>query len=337
MTEAQLKILQGCKSSLIASKNFKIILKDLNESGGFENSEGSWQISNDDNRAVALLPSFISVKVRYQIIIDSLTVFPFTMSEKLCLQWNDFKENAIGAFGNLRDDHDFADVTLATEDGRQVEAHKVILASSSPFFQNLLKRNRHPHPLIYLRGVRSDDLLAIVDFLYCGEANVYQENLDSFLAIAEELQLKGLMGKANAGDEVVKTETVEMPISKKVNQINKKFTNISKDSSVFQTKSNEEILSKVDGAVALTSYFSGDFQELDEKCHSMMEKTSNRHTNGQLLCRCKICGKEDRDTNLKNHIEINHLEGVSIPCNFCEKTFRSRHSQTMHIGRNHKI
>ena len=36
---------------------------------------------------------------------------------------------------------------------------------------------------------------APVDFLYRGEANVYQENLDSFLAIAEELQLKGLMGQ----------------------------------------------------------------------------------------------------------------------------------------------
>ena len=50
------------------------------------------------------------------------------MSEKLCLQWNDFKENAIGAFGSLREDADFADVTLACEDGKQVAAHKVIAA-----------------------------------------------------------------------------------------------------------------------------------------------------------------------------------------------------------------
>ena len=54
------------------------------------------------------------------------------MSEKLCLQWNDFKTNVNQAFGNLREDLDFADVTLACEDGRQVEAHKVILAASSP-------------------------------------------------------------------------------------------------------------------------------------------------------------------------------------------------------------
>ena len=109
------------------------------------------------------------------------------MSEKICLQWNDFRENAIGSLGSLKNDRDFLDVTLISEDGKQVEAHKVILAISSPFFQNLLKRNKHLHPVIYMRGVKSDDLLAIVDFLCCGEAKVCQENLNSFLAIAENL------------------------------------------------------------------------------------------------------------------------------------------------------
>ena len=90
----------------------------------------------------------------------------------------------------MRGDQDFSDVTLACEDGKQVEAHKVILAASSPFFQNLLKRNKHHHPLIYMSGVQSLDLVAIIDFLFFGEANVFEENLDSFLAIAEELKLQ---------------------------------------------------------------------------------------------------------------------------------------------------
>ena len=51
----------------------------------------------------------------------------------------------------------------------------------------------HPHPLVYMRGMQSENLLAIVDFLYRGEANVYQESLDGFLAVAEELQLAGLV------------------------------------------------------------------------------------------------------------------------------------------------
>ena len=76
------------------------------------------------------------------------------MSEKLCLQWNDFKDNVNTAFGSLREDSDFTDVTLASEDGQQLEVHKVILAASSPFFQNLLKRNKHSRPLINMRGLQ---------------------------------------------------------------------------------------------------------------------------------------------------------------------------------------
>merc|ERR1719341_3076056 len=114
--------------------------------------------------------------------------------EKLCLQWNDFRENISSVFGDLREDKEFTDVTLACEDGQQVEAHKVVLIASSPFFLNILKRNKHSHPLIYMRGVKSENLAAMVDFFYHGEANVFQENLDSFLVLAEELQLKGLRG-----------------------------------------------------------------------------------------------------------------------------------------------
>ena len=80
------------------------------------------------------------------------------MTEKLCLKWNDFQENVRNAFGKLRESNEFADVTLACEDGQQVEVHKIVLASSSPIFLDILKRNRHPHPLIYMRGIRNNNL-----------------------------------------------------------------------------------------------------------------------------------------------------------------------------------
>ena len=84
-------------------------------------------------------------------------------SEKFCLKWNDFKENISTAFVSLREDIDFTDVTLAGEDGHHLEAHKIILAASSPIFKNLLKTNKHSHPLIYMRGMNSKDLVAILD------------------------------------------------------------------------------------------------------------------------------------------------------------------------------
>ena len=110
-------------------------------------------------------------------------------AEKLCLQWNDFKESVQKTIANLRVTNEFTDVTLATEGGEKIEAHKVILASSSPFFENLLKKNHHPHPLIYLRGVTSEHLSEILDF---GQTNVLQESLNDFLIVAGELKLMGL-------------------------------------------------------------------------------------------------------------------------------------------------
>ena len=258
------------------------------------------------------------------------------MAEKFCLQWNDFQNTVTSAFKSLRKEKDFADVTLACEDGRQVEAHKVILAASSPFFQNLLKRNKHPQPLVYMRGMNSEDLSAIVDFLYFGEASIFQENLDSFLAIAEELQLKGL-----TNDNTVEEEnTTQMPATKKEIPFYKKEPNMSKLSGPSQTNFRSQIVDNEyasSGTVAILSNYSEDLQFLNNDISTMMEKTSTKNANGKTIFRCKTCGKEATHRNdIKKHIEANHLEGVSIPCNLCEKTFRSRNALAQHKHHIHK-
>jgi len=112
-------------------------------------------------------------------------------SEKFCLRWNDFETNISVAFRELRDDKDFFDVTLACDD-EQIQAHKVILSACSPFFRNVLRRNPHQHPLLYLKGVKYTDLQSVLNFMYHGEVNVAQEELNSFLAVAEDLRVKGL-------------------------------------------------------------------------------------------------------------------------------------------------
>merc|ERR1719220_247836 len=85
----------------------------------------------------------------------------------------------------------FFDVTLACDD-EQIQAHKVILSACSPFFRNILRRNPHQHPLLYLKGVKYKELLSVLNFMYQGEVNVAQEELNSFLAVAEDLRVKGL-------------------------------------------------------------------------------------------------------------------------------------------------
>jgi len=119
-------------------------------------------------------------------------------TEKFCLRWNDFENNISGAFKELREDKDFFDVTLACDDD-QMQAHKVILSACSPFFRGILRRNKHEHPLLYLKGVKYADLVSVLNFMYHGEVNVAQEELNSFLAVAEDLKVKGLTQNNSEG------------------------------------------------------------------------------------------------------------------------------------------
>ena len=239
------------------------------------------------------------------------------MPEKLCLQWNDFKDNAVAAFGKQRGDSDFADVTLVCEDGQEVGAHKIILAASSPFFDGILRRNKHPRPLIFFRGVSLEELLPVVDFLYFGETNICQEDLDSFLRIAGELQVMGL------SDESGKNETDTPPRSIKSNpdQKIKEESNQLKPSDTSQASFVDEC-NETGDSKAVFSHSAGEFKELLEKSNSMIEKTLRKMPNGKLRSICKVCGKEGENGNIKQHIEQNHLEGVAIPCQRCNITFR---------------
>ena len=180
-----------------------------------------------------------------------------------------------------------------------------------------------------MRGIKYEDLFAIVDFFYCGEANLFQENLDSFLSIAEELQLKGLMGKSedNTAEADVNTK-YSLPTPAPVNNAN------------IQESTRQTPRSKTeatDRRVAVPSeYFSGDLMELQEKVKSMMEKSQNpyigsKKAHPQKAGVCKVCGKEGMSSAIKDHIEANHLEGISIPCNLCEKICRYRNALKLHL------
>ena len=110
------------------------------------------------------------------------------------LNYDNFNLNAANILRELGEKSEFADVTLVAED-QQIEAHKFVLSSSSPFFKILFHRNPHPHPMIYLKGVSFDNLQTILKFLYEGQAMVDVDNLKVLLETAWELQIKCLTNK----------------------------------------------------------------------------------------------------------------------------------------------
>ena len=245
------------------------------------------------------------------------------MNEKLCLKWNDFQGNVISSFGELRADRDFTDVTLACED-LQVEAHKLILSTCSPFFQRLLKRtNKQQHPLVYMRGLKARELEAVLDFIYQGETNVFQEDLEGFLLIAEELQLKGLVGTEEepstaAEDHKMNVKTLSENVNNPQNE---------------ETKHYKSDHRQFENSGALVSTVSTVPMAIDKDVARIVDEMIVKQDS---FWTCTVCQfKSMNRSHLKEHVET-HIEGLEYPCNNCGKIMRSSATYRVHLRKFHK-
>ncbi|XP_031846294.1 uncharacterized protein LOC116432922 isoform X2 [Nomia melanderi] len=111
--------------------------------------------------------------------------------EQFSLVWNSFPRNLSSGLYTLLNDEQLVDVTLAAE-GQILRAHKLILSVCSTYFRELFKGNSCKHPIVILKDVNYRDLSAMLHFMYQGEVNIKQEDIASFLKVAETLQIKGL-------------------------------------------------------------------------------------------------------------------------------------------------
>ncbi|XP_023247907.1 protein jim lovell-like isoform X1 [Copidosoma floridanum] len=130
-------------------------------------------------------------------------------SQQFSLRWNNYLKHITSAFDTLRTDEDLVDVTLSCE-GKRIRAHKMLLSACSTYFRDLFKENPCQHPVIIFRNVKFDDLAALVDFIYQGEVNVVQEQLDSFMTTAELLAVQGLTDGSRK-DDCLMEEDIEVP------------------------------------------------------------------------------------------------------------------------------
>ena len=157
--------------------------------------------------------------------------------EVFSLKWTDYQSNVSKSFQSLRNNEDFCDVTLVGDDFKQFTAHKVILSSCSEYFKNILKNNgKHSHPILCLQGLSFQDIQNILDYIYNGELNIYQEDIDRFLFVAQRLKLEGLIGQENPTNEAVYEETMakshlddHFPVAEHSNEGNLKRTNSSQE------------------------------------------------------------------------------------------------------------
>ena len=253
-------------------------------------------------------------------------------SEKFCLSWNDFQATVSNSFKTFQKDGDFHDVTLVTEDMKQLKAHKVILSACSEFFKTILKANAHSHPLIYLNGVDSTNMQFILDYMYRGEVSIYQDQLDVFLSMAQTMNVAGLIGNQEQSDDdgltpikTIKSGTLsEKPLFPKPKQV----FNIKTPLPETPQQNVEETLNELQLSTALSktseTFPLADMSEIDSKLEELTDRINGVWT-------CKSCGKTaKRKLHLHWHIE-SHFGDLSLPCGHCDRTFRSKRSFEQHM------
>ena len=203
---------------------------------------------------------------------------------------------------------------------------------------DLLKSQKHPHPLIYMKGTGTEDLVTMVEFLYTGEVYVREKNLQKFLGLATELRLKGF--------DIADKSSLPVHQSAVSNSVQKEIKIWQHGKQISPTPTDEmpvNFKQLKDRAVALNISSSHvDLNQLEEQVTSMMEKSKNEakpsqgkgNSYGKARI-CKVCGKEGVMRAIKKHIESNHITGVIHNCNICGNSAKTRESLTKHITKYH--
>ena len=224
------------------------------------------------------------------------------------------------------------DVTLVSDDEQHIAAHKLVLSASSEFFKNIIKKAKHSNPLIYLSGFKSKDLLLVMDYIYQGEVQILQTDLDQFLSVAQQLKIEGLIGEAS--DETRVNENIKEDIETSHIEEESSGETIMDNVGVVDNDkyvASKKRLPRSDRSVAVVSSVHASNVEAKSAVDDLVEKIENGFM-------CKACGKISTSrvsSDIRRHAEI-HIEGLSFDCQLCGKTFRSRNLLNTHKSAQHK-
>ena len=167
-----------------------------------------------------------------------------------------------------------------------------------------------------MRGVKEEELVSIIDFMYSGKAMIPKEDLDKFLALGKELDIKGL---ASDVEDTTVIEDIQSHIVEEVQ------TQISSDEG--KGKKGEVVIMNTTPVVmdeTNTVY-------IDNKVKTFLIRTEEKMPNGHFDFRCKVCGKNGYRAGIALHIESYHIDGIPLICNNCGKSFKSRVAKRNHI------
>ena len=194
------------------------------------------------------LKRLIFLKTQERHFCDISSKLSTMASGVIRLEWDTFQTNIAEQYQELRGVKDFTDVTLVSEDLAKTDAHRIVLAAGSTFFNKVLGgeevKNHRGHPLIFLPGLTKATLKPLLDFFYSGEASLAQEDLPGFLLISKRLGVKGLTQDDDNGAES-KNETRNSKDDDDINQI-PKIKDLGKTANEKNPRLKQEVLEASD-------------------------------------------------------------------------------------------
>jgi len=287
-------------------------------------------------------------------------------SEKFCLKWNDFESNISSAFRDLRTDKELFDVTLACDEDH-IPAHKVILSACSNFFRNIFRRSGNSQNMfLYLKGVSAKDMESVLSFMYHGEVSVAQDDLNTFLAVAEDLQVKGLTqnNSNNSNSQETKSRSNYTKDSKTMLSAGHKTEARRHGGQVFQGHGTQQNYSQDDDiqditpvdiktevpgnqvyeAAPIDTGYEGDgtmaaYEEgydYDPQYTETDYDTSVAPGRSDMV-ECMECGIQVLKKNFNRHLVSKHSELNPVNCDICNKQFKTEWSLRTHQNNVHKI
>ena len=254
------------------------------------------------------------------------------MNEKFSLKWNDYHSNWTQSLSYLRNDKESADVTLISEDKVKFTAHKILLSSCSKTFKFILKGNFNTNPLLFLSGVSSINLGFILDYIYYGEVNLFQEQLDNFLDSAQKLEIEGLQGdNTDQQNQDTMWQNDQKPGFQEQDIEHIEEHNEDRgmpENSPLKTRNyNREVksnnhLAKFD-AVSMTA------EDIELKKKELYQKNDGAWS-------CLACAyTSNRGDSMRKHVET-HMDGLCYTCTLCNKEFRSENALRCHKYQMHR-
>ena len=272
--------------------------------------------------------------------------------EKYSLTWHAYTDHLKTMMKELMMNEDYSDVTLVTEDKRQIKANINILSASSPFFKDFLKKESKSSTIMYLRGIQYSEMESIMQFIYLGEASLNEERMEEFLSVARLLEIKELCNAEietnyELKEEPKQNDPITLMEEQKIASHNLKIPAQKEQREVGENNKYvcKQCPKTYSSRGALHSHKKSAHEGVMYPCdtcdyQATQKRDLTRHIQSKHECIEYACDQCDYQTGnkveLNMHVRSKHY-GIAYACDQCDYNYTKQSNLIRHIKNKHDV